>query len=71
MQNQNSYFINFKLNGNFVCNMCVNEKMMFIEVVENFGKCVQLKPENEATFNFNSKPIKSDSSRTLKDFPTR
>ena len=59
MQNQNSngYNIMFKLNGNNFGNMCVNEKMMFIEVVENFGKCVQLKPENEATFNFNSKPI--------------
>ena len=69
MQNQNSigYNIMFKLNGNNFGNMCVNEKMMFIEVVENFNKYAQLKPENEATFSFNSKPIKPESSRTLKD----
>ena len=69
MQNQNSncYNIMFKLNGNNFGNMCVNEKMMFIEVVQNFNKCAQLKPENEATFSFNSKPIKPESSRTLKD----
>jgi hypothetical protein len=57
----------FKLNGNNFGNMCVNEKMMFIEVVQNFNKCAQLKPENEATFSFNSNKIKPESSRTLKD----
>ena len=69
MQNQNSncYNIMFKLNGNNFGNMCVNEKMMFIEVVQNFNKCAQLKPENEATFSFNSNKIKPESSRTLKD----
>jgi len=69
MQNQNSngYNINFKLNGNNFGNMWVNEKMLFYEVTTNFSNYAQLKPENEATFNFNSKVIKSDSSRTLKE----
>ena len=66
-ENSNCYYIFFKLNGNFFGNMCVNESMLFCEVVINFTKYAQLKPENEATFSFNSNPIKSDSSRTLKD----
>ena len=69
MQNQNSngYFIYFKLNGNNYGNMWVNEKMLFYEVTLNFSNYAQLKPENDAIFNFNSQAVKSDSSRTLKD----
>ena len=69
MQNQipNNYLIMFSLNGNDVGSMCVNEKMMFCEVSTNFMQFAQLKPENEATFSFNSKTIKSDSGKTLKE----
>jgi len=59
------YNITFTLNGNFLGNMFVVENMMFCEVVYHFCKNFSLK-ENEASFFFNSKEIKSDSTRKLK-----
>lgn len=55
----------FTLNGNFLDNMFVVENMMFCEVVYRFCKTFSLK-ENEVSFFFNSKEIKSDSTRKLK-----
>ena len=60
----NSY-ITFNLNGNFLSHMVVREGMMFCEVLYHFCKTLSLK-ENEASFFFNSKEIKSDSTRKLK-----
>ena len=59
--------ITFTLNGYFFGSMFVSEDMMFCEVVENFSRYVPLKEENEAKFFFNSKEIKSDSAKNLKE----
>ena len=62
-----NFFIKFNLNGNYFANMFVSEDMMFCEVVHNFSRYVPLKEENEAKFFFNSKEIKSDSAKNLKE----
>jgi hypothetical protein len=59
--------ISFTLNGVFAGNMFVAENMKFCEVVKNFSDQLSLKKENEATFFFNSKEIKTDSVKTLKE----
>ena len=57
----------FKINGNIEVNESAYESMMFSVLVYNFSQKVGLKEENKASFTFNSKKIKADSIRKLKD----
>ena len=59
------FVIMFFVNGVSACGMHVVENMLFCEVVYQFCKNFSLK-ENEASFFFNSKQIKSDSTKKLR-----
>jgi hypothetical protein len=65
-KNKSSDFdIKISVNRVNVCYMHVVENMLFCEVVYHFCKNFSLK-ENEASFFFNSKEIKSDSTKKLR-----
>ena len=57
----------FSLNGGYTVNMYVNENMLFIEVAEKFYEFFQIKRNDEVIFIYNSRNIKPDSCRTLKE----
>ena len=59
--------ISFNNNGDNIGNMYVVEDMKFCELVENFSKYFALKKEDETTFYFDSKEIKSSSEKKLKE----
>ena len=62
-----SFNVQFIINGNLEVNEPALDKMMFAELVYNFAQKVGLKEEHKAAFTFNSKKIKTDSMRKLKD----
>jgi len=63
-----SFFIQIIINRNISFIMCVNEDMLFKELVNYFYKNTGLNQENKATFIFNLNAINSDSINKLKDF---
>ena len=61
------YWVSFTANGKPAGSMSVNENMMFAELATKFCENFGLKEDNKPTFSFNSKEIKSESTRTLKE----
>ena len=71
-QNMSSGFsIMFSLNGVYAGSMYVTENMLFSEVVSHFFKYYPMNNENEFIFFYNLKPIKSDSTKKLKELGIR
>ena len=65
---QSSCFsIMFSINGIYSGSMYVDENMLFREVVSHFYNYYPNKNENEAIFFYKLKPIKSDSTKKLKE----
>jgi hypothetical protein len=61
------FMISFNNNGDNIGYMYVAEDMKFCELVENLSKYFALKKEDETTFYFDSKEIKSSSEKKLKE----
>ena len=61
-------FVSFTINEKPAGCMCVKEDMMFAELATKFCENYGLKEDNKPTFYFNSQEIKSESTRTLKEY---
>jgi len=60
------FLIEFSLNGIHIGYMYVDENMLFSEVASHFFKNFPMVPENETSFFYDLNPIKSDSTKNLK-----
>jgi hypothetical protein len=61
------YLVSFIANEKPAGSMSVNENMMFAELATKFCQNYSLNKDNKPTFFYNSKEIKSESTRTLKE----